>query len=113
MPLTIQCTPFPCKAEPEDYLNNSATAYVADIRQQLNKGNEWAWCNVEVRAFSSEYPTIMSEVWSCHCTYDGLEEFQRSESYTELRKAAIDALRQQLTGALAKVADALGDCHKG
>lgn len=60
-----------------------------DIQDQLESGNEWAWCTVQVRASYDEQSA--SEYLGC-CSYESEEDFKKGGYYEDMKETALAAL---------------------
>ena len=64
------------------------------IRNELESGNLWAWCCVEVQA---EFRGLTGRAFLGCCSYDGEEDFRSNSDYfADLVAEATDDLRSQL-----------------
>jgi hypothetical protein len=65
---------------------------VAWIRDQLDRGNEWAWCCAHVRV---TYDGIVADEYLGGCSYHGEREF-RAETMPEMVETCLDTINAQL-----------------
>lgn len=65
-----------------------------DVRQQLNVGNVWSWCSVEVKV---SYKNIIfsSDYLGC-CSYDNEADFKAGAYYSDMVDTCIYDLNKQL-----------------
>lgn len=78
------------------------------IRDKLAAGQEWAWCDVEVRVEVQDGALVGSDFLGC-CSYDDLQDFTREGGYFhDLKVNALTELKmkarslQPIVEALAK-----------
>ena len=57
-------------------------AIVKEIKEQLDNGNEWAWCSVCV---TGKYKGIKAESWLGCCSYANKEEFMKSDYCVDMK----------------------------
>lgn len=72
-------------------------AQVAAILADLDAGNDWAWCCVEVRVSYGELSS--SEYLGC-CSYGSREDFE-ADGYSDMLSEALDRLRENCVWTLA------------
>lgn len=99
-----------CHPEDEDYHGNcSAIDEKTDrraerwIERQLDRGNEWAWCRVVVRAQWNGF-----EGWDslgC-CSYRSEQDFRNGGYFEDMRRAALANLNETIAATAQKI-DAL------
>ena len=63
------------------------------VAGELNRGNQWAWCDVKLTAhlFGLE-----AETWLSQCSYKSRENFMQGDYYASMVDEVIDALAKQL-----------------
>jgi hypothetical protein len=74
----------------------------ADVRKQLNEGNQWAWCDVVVTA---RWKGFEGTTTLCACSYVSEERF-REIDLPSLKSEALEALNERVAAAK-KAIDAL------
>ncbi len=111
--LTEDEVTFTLSCEPEDIsIEGNAMASGDDeadraqeqwIRDQLDSGNEWAWCAVTVRA---EWEGFHGEDHLGACSYKSAEDFKTPGGYYDDMKAtALDALNEVIQANASKLAN--------
>lgn len=94
--------------EPEtdtNYRKELDTAAANWVAAQLNAGNDWAWCFVEVRLEVEIEGTVLSESdYLGACSYKGREDFINNSGYYE---DMVDTVLSTLTEQLDRIAAAL------
>ena len=73
-------------------------AYEQTILSRLDNGDEWAWAQVEVYAevdVNGEMIRGDSDTLGC-CTYENEADFRRDAYFDDMRKSALDSLRERL-----------------
>ena len=64
--------------------NDCAEACAQRVKDQLNAGNEWAWCTVRVVA---EWEGLHGDAYLGCCSYDSESEFTKPGGYFDDMKA--------------------------
>lgn len=77
---------------------DAATA--AWIREQLEQGNVWAWCQVRVTA---SWNGFEGHDFICCCSYESEEDFKAGPYYEDMKAVALEELNE----AVARTADLL------
>jgi hypothetical protein len=92
----IECLPSDipivgnCSAIDED-TDRETAEWITD---QLDSGNEWAWCTVKVTA---SWKSHEGEAYLGGCSYKSEEDFKEPGGYWEqMKEEALDDLNQQL-----------------
>lgn len=67
-------------------------AIIAD----LDSGNEWAWCTVEVRASLADDPDVNASDFLGACSFRDESDFRNSGYFEDMRKEAADLLAQRI-----------------
>lgn len=68
------------------------------VRAQLDRGNEWAWCQVQVHARLGEL--VGRSTWLSGCSYADEQDFMVGGYFDDLRLEALEALHQEILTAL-------------
>lgn len=63
------------------------------IREQLENGNEWAWCSVKVTA---RYKGVEGVDYLGGCSYKSKEDFMKDGYYLDMKKVAFADLIESL-----------------
>ena len=63
------------------------------ILRQLENGNQWAWCTIEVKA--SYKGLTASDFLGC-CSYKSQKDFEKDVYYVDMKKQAFDSLIEQI-----------------
>jgi hypothetical protein len=102
-PLTEADVTFSIECEPEDVpiegncsaIDEKTDRRVANwIRKQLDRGNEWAWCHVIVRARWNGIEG--SDALGC-CSFRSQEEFTQPDGYyPQMKKEALADLNRNV-----------------
>lgn len=71
------------------------------VRDQLNAGNEWAWCTVFVTARWGDFEGRDS--LGC-CSYESRDDFERGGYFEDMKAVALDNLRASIERAAAQIA---------
>lgn len=67
---------------------------VQNIRQSLDYGNEWAWCDVTI---TGRFGPLEADATLCQCSYDNMTDFIDNSGYfNDLRNEVIAALNCQV-----------------
>lgn len=89
-----------CLTEDVDYHGNCSaideeTDRAAEewIAEQLEQGNEWAWCMVRVTA---KWEDFVGTAYLGGCSYEDEESFKEGGYYDDLRAEALNDLNQQI-----------------
>lgn len=89
-----------CEPEDMDFVGNcSAVDPKTDkknedwIRQQLEDGNEWAWCCVKMTA---KYKSFEGVDYLGGCSYKSEEDFKKDGYYKDMKQQAYSDLMNQL-----------------
>ena len=94
--LTAEAEDFPFEgnvlASGDDALDAEAEQWV---REQLDAGNEWAWC---VAVVTARYPGLPIEGRAVvgGCSYRSAEEFRQDGYYADMCQEAREDLEQQI-----------------
>lgn len=95
---TIECEPedMPVRGNAMASGNDAEDKEAEDwIIDQLNSGNEWAWCSVKATA---KWGDIEGVDYLGGCSYKSKRDFIENSSYYEdMRDEAMDDLKRQLT----------------
>jgi hypothetical protein len=102
--ITIECLPEDCQIEGNcSAIDPETDRQTAEwIRDQLNRGNEWAWCCVKVMATIEVdgIPFSGCDYLGC-CSYESEESFKHPDGYyPDMISEAIDDLRASLQSAV-------------
>jgi hypothetical protein len=98
---TIECLPEDLEIEGnasawDDEEENRA--YAAEIRRQLEHGNEWAWCCVKMTARWQGYTGVD---YLGGCSYKSEKDFIESNDYYEqMKQCALDDLNANIEAAV-------------
>jgi hypothetical protein len=97
-----------CHPEDESFVGNcSAINPEADaraerwIQNQLDRGNEWAWCYVVVAA---RWGTFCGEDGLGHCSYRSEADFKRGGYWTDMKAQALEELNNRVREAAEQLA---------
>jgi hypothetical protein len=71
------------------------------IRDELNRGNYWAWCTAHVTV---EYHGMKAEEWLGGCSYKSREDFMQPGCY-------FDSMVDEALGTLATELEAIANAH--
>lgn len=66
------------------------------IHDQLNRGNQWAWCAVEVQAVFRGH---IGRDWLGCCSYSGEKSFTQGGYYDDMKAEALRNLIEKLESA--------------
>jgi hypothetical protein len=74
------------------------------IREQLEAGNEWAWCRVMVIvrpwwSAASDQGSYQGEAHLGGCSYQSEEDFKKDNYYDDMKQEALDDLNEQIKDA--------------
>ena len=71
---------------------------IARVREEIENGNIWGWCQVHViaRWTDSEDNTYEGDDYLGGCSYRDKADFIRSDYYTDMKAVAYDALVKEL-----------------
>lgn len=64
------------------------------IREKLEAGLEWAWCDLEVRAEAQDGALAGSDFLGC-CSYDDLQHFESDGYFHDMKVNAIAELKMK------------------
>lgn len=89
----VQCFPEdePIEGNASAIDPETDASIAADIRAQLDAGNEWAWCVVQVTATADSGERGVSTMLCC-CSYASEADFRACVYFEDLCKEAADAL---------------------
>lgn len=73
---------------------------IKEIREQLESGNEWAWCTVKVTAHIDDLPLTGVAYLGC-CSYRSQEDFENDAYYKAMR----DDAKADLLSSIKRVVD--------
>ncbi len=79
------------------------------IYEQLEAGNEWAWCTVKVTA---AYGEMHGTAYLGCCSYKSQDDFEKDAYYVDIKSEALDDLFQEITDAkkrIVKITTELGE----
>jgi hypothetical protein len=108
--LTEHEVEFIIEHEPEDEpIDGNASAIddetdrkvVKWIRDQLRRGNSWAWCKVKVSAAWNGF--IGSDYLGC-CSYKSEKDFKQGGYFADMRVEALAALNREIAATSDKLA---------
>lgn len=77
--------------EPEDSFQFDED--VAFVRRQMRAGNDWAWCQVEVRG---TYKTLTQSAYLGGCSYASEEDFKVGGYFQDMRAEVVAELNKRL-----------------
>lgn len=66
----------------------------ADIIEQLNSGNEWAWCMVKVYAEIDGFKGPANYLGQC--SYKSRKDFMEDSYYDDMRNQALEDLKNEI-----------------
>jgi hypothetical protein len=66
------------------------------ILTELESGNAWAWCVIQVSAHLSEFPQFVGQDHLGACSYESEEDFKASTYFTDMKIAAKQDLLSQV-----------------
>lgn len=90
---TITVEHEPMDESPEGYFDDPTN--VEWIEKQLRVANDWAWCQVTVRA---EWCGLVAEDHLGACSYESGEDFRESSGYfDDMRDAVLDELAARVS----------------
>jgi hypothetical protein len=101
--ITLECLPEDCQLEGNVSCIDDATdaANIAWVREQLESGNEWAWCTARVtvrwRGFEG------SDVLGC-CSYASEADFIKCGYYADMVDEALRMLNESVARAALDIA---------
>lgn len=87
-----------CRCDPEDrsyeddFDDAKACAWITD---QLESGNEWAWCYVTVHV---SYAGRVAVAHQGGCSYRSKRDFEKGGSYADMVKTCLQELAKKLEG---------------
>lgn len=89
--ITVECLPEDLQIEGNASAIDPETdaQVVKDIREQLESGNEWAWCCVRVTV---KWGYFEGTDYLGGCSYKGLKEFHDNQYYVDMVSQAFDDL---------------------
>ena len=64
-----------------------------EIARQLENGNEWAWCTIEVKA---KYKSLEASDYLGCCSYASEEDFKKDGYYLDMKDRAFEELQNQV-----------------
>jgi hypothetical protein len=64
-----------------------------DLREQLENGNEWAWCRVEV---IGTYKSLTATEHLGGCSYKSEAQFKRDGYYKDMKNQVLQELNEKL-----------------
>lgn len=67
----------------------------AHIIEQLNSGNEWAWCMVKVYAEIDGFKGP-ANYYLGHCSYKSRKDFMEDAYYDDMRNQALEDLKNEI-----------------
>lgn len=73
---------------------------IAGILRDVENGNDWAWCDVEVRA---EFADMVGCDHLGGCSYENEKEFTAGGYYDDMVNAAVEELAQKLERAFTAI----------
>lgn len=68
----------------------------ADIREQVEQGNDWAWCLVCVRATFGEFAGV---AYLSACSYASEEDFKQGGYYEQMQEEALEDMTNNMDAA--------------
>ena len=90
---SLECLPEDCEIE-GNAMASGDDGYDKEVEQkiidQLNSGNEWAWCTVKVTAHIGRFHG--SDYLGC-CSYESEEQFTQDGYYDDMKHEALEALK--------------------
>lgn len=66
------------------------------VLKQLESGNQWSWCCVEVRAFLPGMPDVYGVDFLGCCSYSSEEEFKNDAYFSDMKNTAKEDLLTKL-----------------
>ena len=100
-----------CVHEPEhprDYFayetddeNNDAVSWVIE---ELEQGNEWAWCTARVKVYLPQLPELTESAYLGACSYNSEEDFKDGGYYQDMIHEAMQALENRLNETFEEIA---------
>lgn len=104
---TVECHPEECSIEGNACAHEGCDECHDWIRDQLDSGNEWAWCSVRVVASWNGHE---GDAWLGCCSYEGKKDFiKNSMYYDDMKQEALDDLNGRLAHAIENLAELLED----
>lgn len=70
------------------------------VRSELESGNEWAWCRVEVRAI---WGAMYGSAFLGGCSYKNQKDFEQDGYFEDMKAEALDNLKSKIASLKAKV----------
>lgn len=74
-------------------------AIVADINEQLDNGNEWAWCVVKL---TGAIDGLVASAYLGGCSYGSREAFETDAYYKDMQHEVCEELLTQLTAIMTR-----------
>jgi hypothetical protein len=109
---TVECEPedIPVEgnalASGDDEADREAEQWVYD---QLDAGNEWAWCTVKVTARWGDFEGV--DYLGC-CSYRSEEDFAAGDGYLpQMKQEALADLNRRLASVAQRIAPLLGEAR--
>lgn len=65
------------------------------IRDQLDRGNDWAWCTAHVRVTYKDI--LVADEYLGGCSYESANDFKKGGYYDDMVDTCIDQINEQLT----------------
>lgn len=93
---TIECLPEDMRIEGNCSAIDDETDKANEqmIYEQLENGNQWAWCCIKVTAY---YKRFSGDDYLGGCSYKGISDFKNDGYYEDMKQSAYNDLISQLT----------------